>query len=406
MTALFLYDDARARTFAPFALTRPLSEMRVGTDIVRTRWERSFQVHARNVIAAPHLDDFDHVRVRMSGDRSLLRGVVIANSRFAPALDVSLPDGAELAAVDAWEADGRIAAVRTTRPVRWEELANGALALEALVRSGGRIAPLRGRWVEEVWQYVTELPAQLSDDIQRLGPTLRCADPSRLTVLGGFPVFVEAPDLVEQPVIFDATLGPILVRRGATIRGFTRLEGPCAIDEGTKVLGDRISGCSIGPHCVVRGEMSQTVMFAYSNKAHDGFVGHSYLGEWVNLGAGTITSNLKNTYGTVHLWTPSGVRDTGAVKLGSLLGDHVKTGIGTRLTTGCVVGAGSNIFGSLMPPKYVPPFSWGEGSTLSAYRLDRFLEVAARVMERRGFGISEAQQRQLAAAYALRLEGT
>ena len=97
--------------------------------------------------------------------------------------------------------------------------------------------------------------------------------------------------------------------------------------------------------CKVRGELSNTIFLGYSNKGHDGFVGHSYLGRWVNLGAGTITSNLKNTYGTVSLWTPDGVRDTGLQFLGTLFGDHVKTGIGLRLTTGTVLGAGANVYG-------------------------------------------------------------
>ena len=101
-------------------------------------------------------------------------------------------------------------------------------------------------------------------------------------------------------------------------------------------------------------------MIGHANKGHDGFVGHSILGRWANLGAGTITSNLKNSYGTVTLRTSQGDRDTGMQFLGSLIGDHVKTGIGTRLTTGCILGAGANVFGSMMPPKLVPPFAWGE----------------------------------------------
>jgi hypothetical protein len=149
----------------------------------------------------------------------------------------------------------------------------------------------------------------------------------------------------------------------------------------------------------VRGELSETIVLGHANKAHDGFVGHSYLGRWVNLGAGTITSNLKNTYGTVQLWTPDGMRDTGTIKLGSFLGDHVKTGIGTRLTTGSVIGAGSNVYGSRMPPKFVRPFSWGEGDALVPYRLDRFLAIAERAMGRRQITLGAGARRQLAAAH-------
>jgi hypothetical protein len=119
----------------------------------------------------------------------------------------------------------------------------------------------------------------------------------------------------------------------------------------------------------------------------------------VNLGAGTVTSNLKNTYGTVTLWTPEGARDTGAQKLGTLFGDHVKTGIGLRITTGTVLGAGSNVFGGDMPLKYVAPFSWGEGRSLGTFQLDKFLEVARRAMSRRQVTLGERGCRQLAVAF-------
>jgi UDP-N-acetylglucosamine diphosphorylase / glucose-1-phosphate thymidylyltransferase / UDP-N-acetylgalactosamine diphosphorylase / glucosamine-1-phosphate N-acetyltransferase / galactosamine-1-phosphate N-acetyltransferase len=196
------------------------------------------------------------------------------------------------------------------------------------------------------------------------------------------------------------TAGPVLVRARAAVRAFTRLVGPCSIAAGVNVLGDRVHGCAIGETTIVRGELSETIVLGHSNKAHDGFVGHSYLGRWVNLGAGTITSNLKNSYGTVRVWTPEGTRDTGVNKLGSFFGDHVKTGIGARLTTGSVIGAGSNIFGTAMPPKYVPPFSWGEGEALSVYRLEEFLRTAQRAMTRRSVALTERTRRQFAAAHA------
>jgi UDP-N-acetylglucosamine diphosphorylase/glucosamine-1-phosphate N-acetyltransferase len=180
--------------------------------------------------------------------------------------------------------------------------------------------------------------------------------------------------------------------------------GPVAVAAGSSILGGRVDSCSIGETSMVHGEISNTIVLGHTNKSHDGFVGHSYLGRWVNLGAGTITSNLKNTYGAVQLWTPDGLCDTGAIKLGSFIGDHVKTGIGTRLTTGSLIGAGSNLYGGPMPPKYVPPFSWGEGDDLAMYRLDKFLENAARAMARRGVMLSERERSQLAAAHALCLE--
>jgi hypothetical protein len=149
----------------------------------------------------------------------------------------------------------------------------------------------------------------------------------------------------------------------------------------------------------VHGELSTTIFLGHANKAHDGFVGHSVLGRWVNLGASTVTSNLKNTYGTVQLWTPSGVRETGMQFLGTLFGDHVKTAIGTRLSTGTVLGTGANVFGDAMPPRVVAPFAWGGAIDAPAYRLDRFLLVAERAMARRHITLGDGARRQLTAAY-------
>jgi hypothetical protein len=147
--------------------------------------------------------------------------------------------------------------------------------------------------------------------------------------------------------------------------------------------------------------LSNAIVLGHSNKGHDGFVGHSYLGRWVNLGAGTITSNLKNTYGAVSLWTPSGIRDTGLQFLGTLFGDHVKTGIGLRLTTGTVLGAGANVYGN-MPPKVVPPFSWGDALPYATYQSDKFVETAGRMMARRHVELSARARRHLSRAHASR----
>jgi hypothetical protein len=148
----------------------------------------------------------------------------------------------------------------------------------------------------------------------------------------------------------------------------------------------------------VRGEISGTVMLGHSNKGHTGFVGSSYIGRWVNLGAGTTTSNLKNTYGPVQLWTPSGLRDTHLQFLGSMIGDHAKTGIGTLLTTGCVVGAGANIFGSGTLSKYIPPFSLGSAEPYDRFESSKFIEIAERMMARRHVTLGYRERLLLSAA--------
>jgi UDP-N-acetylglucosamine diphosphorylase/glucosamine-1-phosphate N-acetyltransferase len=170
------------------------------------------------------------------------------------------------------------------------------------------------------------------------------------------------------------------------------------VGRGSTILGGSVGEVSIGPVCRIHGEVEASVVLGYSNKAHDGFLGHAYLGCWVNLGAMTTNSDLKNNYGNVRLWTPEGDVDTGERKLGCLLGDHVKTAIGTLLNTGTVVEAGSNLFGAAQPPKYVPPFSWGAEGT---YALEKFLATAALVMGRRGVALGAGQRALLEAAWML-----
>ncbi len=209
---------------------------------------------------------------------------------------------------------------------------------------------------------------------------------------------------VEPCAVLDTREGPIWLDDGAQVRAFTRLAGPAYVGRGSTVLGGTLEAVSIGDVCKIRGEFAESVCLGWVNKAHDGHIGHAYLGAWVNLGAETTNSDLKNNYGTVRVWTPEGERDTGEIKIGCFLGDHVKTGIGLLINTGTVVGAGSNLYGALLPPKYVPPFSWGTGDDLTEYRADRFLEVAKQAMSRRDVALTDAAAAQLRRAHEMSRE--
>lgn len=433
MTAIYLYDDARARRFEPFALTRPVSTLVAGVAPIAERWVTALQLPAAAFVAAPHLADFDEpaALALAAADDTIPAGAVLANARFAPALrvrpfplGVSRPDPVGRAEdapplADVWTAGGRVAAVRLTAPLELAALGDGKLALEDVAAAGERVQLLEGWWMDEVWDLVRHLDAMLADDIPYLhraplGPVAASsgAPPAHAIVLGDHAVMV-AHDVVvsgtriqrgatiEPQVVFDASKGPIYVGAGSHVHAFSRITGPCYVGREVMLLGGDVTGCSIGDVSKVRGEVSSSIFAGWTNKGHDGFVGHSYLGRWVNLGAGTVTSNLKNTYGSVALWTPEGVRDTGLQFLGTLFGDHAKTGIGLRLTTGTVLGAGANVY-DRMPPKAVAPFSWGGGAPYATYRLDKFVEVAERVMARRHVTLSARARRQLAAAHAAR----
>ena len=155
---------------------------------------------------------------------------------------------------------------------------------------------------------------------------------------------------------------------------------------------------AIGPRVNVRGELSTCVFLGYANKAHDGFVGHSVIGRWANLGAGTITSNLKNTYGRVRLDVAGMPLETGLQFLGSLIGDHAKTAIGTLLSTGTVIGAGASVFEGVRAPRYVPPFAWG-GTGDARMSKAGFLRIAERVLPRRDVAVDDATRALLERVY-------
>lgn len=395
MTLVFV-DDATARDFHPFALTRPCCELRAGALLVRQRWERATGEATHGFIGAPHLADFDEPAGAQSVSGSIPAGTILVNSRCAVSLGTLDLDAAS------WSCNGKLAAVRLTE----------ATDPAAVERDGGRLesfagqarpVEVEGAWLEQVWDLVRHLPNLLSTDIPRLAEWTDQDSTSSLTTLGPHPVFIESGATIEPFVVLDATAGPILVRQGAKVQSFSRLVGPCLIGEATLVSGGRVASSTIGEHCRVHGEVSVSVFTAYANKGHDGFIGHSVLGRWVNLGAGTVNSNLKNNYSDVALWTPRGVERTGMQFLGAFIGDHAKTAIGTRLTTGAVVGAGANVYGAGITPRYVPPFAWGLDVS-EVWQLEAFLETAERAMKRREVALSEKARRQLTAAWERAVE--
>ncbi len=402
MTALYLYDDERARTFEPFASTRPISEMLSGAVLIRERWKTVVQPTSAHFLAGSRHTDFDEGEQSRAATGEIPAGSIIANARCAPALPGDITDAARRAAsCSMWRSGDRLAAVRIKEPLNVSAFADGTLSLESLVAGTGGIGNLEGWWLDEVWDFIRHLPEQLTADITAYSkqPYIRPSRlPDHVTVIGEHPVIVLGDTQIEPHVVLDASAGPILINMGSHVRAFSRITGPCYIGQSVQIMGGDVSGCSIGDVCKVRGELSSTIFLGYANKGHDGFIGHSYLGRWVNLGAGTITSNLKNTYGTVALWTPTGLRDTGMQFLGTLFGDHVKTGIGLRLTTGTVLGTGANVYDQ-MPPKSVPPFAWGGEPPYSLYRADKFIETAARMMSRRHVELSDRARRHLMAVH-------
>lgn len=410
---IVLVDDPVARRWEPFALTRPVGELRVGAWTVRERVEAALEGTCVGHLTAPHLAEFDEPwapPVLAALPEPGHGGLVVWQSRAVPSLGARIELGDE----PAWLTIGGVAC-------GWYAPAGGPAVPPDWLQDPTAEAPggaregveVQGVVLHDVWEIVSRLPAQLDADVAFAANVARyggAVPPAVLDlkagpelvgdgvhVLGDGPLRLGDDVHIEPTAVLDLRAGGVVLESGVRVRAGTRLAGPAWIGAGTHLLGGSIGTASIGPRCRVRGELDSSVLLGYVNKAHDGFLGHSALGMWVNLGALTTTSDLKNNYSGVRVWTPDGERETGERKLGCFLGDHVKTAIGTLLPTGATVGAGASLFDTPRAPRDVPPFSWGGGA--ESTRLEPFLETAAIVMARRDVDLTERGRALLAAAW-------
>lgn len=215
------------------------------------------------------------------------------------------------------------------------------------------------------------------------------------SIHGKHEVFVESGAKANH-VIFNTEEGPIFIGKDAEIMEGSIIRGPFALcnNAGVKMGAKIYTGTTIGPFCKVGGEVSNSIFFAYSNKGHDGFLGNSVIGEWCNLGADTNTSNLKNNYSNVSFYNyaSQSMEKTPVLFLGTIMGDHAKTGINTMLNTATSVGVASNIFGGGFPPKFIPSFSWGGFENAEKFKLEKAFEVATNMMARRKIPLTEADK--------------
>jgi len=386
VTRLVCLEPADPGTaWQPFTGARPLAELRAGAWRIRDRWAGIFGIEDVAVMG-DHTADFADVDSAPLIPFGPVEGpAVVARSDFAPS-----GVGA------AMEPDGGVRRlVHEDRTVAWIVPAGATWTGEA---DTGDALPLDGMPLHGAWDLITALEHLLAADCTDALATEPGPVPDGSLVLGDPGDVACFGAAVEPGVIFDVRLGPIVLEEGVQVLSGTRLEGPLFAGPGSMLVGGVIRQSAIGPYCRVHGEVTAAVFLGYGNKSHDGFVGHSVVGQWVNLGAGTITSNLKNTYGEVRLDGPGGRVETGRTFLGTLFGDHVKTAIGTLLSTGTVLGTGANVLRA-SPPRWVAPFAWGaeSGAFLDG---EAFLKVAKRVMPRRRVEVSPAIEASLRAIHA------
>jgi hypothetical protein len=401
---LFLADDAVSRRWSPLVDVRPAGELLLGALTFRRRAERLLRLSVEGHLSTPELAGYeepDAAPVIQPGDVASDRPRLVLSARAI----LTRPVGVTLPARSGPVSVGGA-------PAGWLALAGDplpdGLGVGPLppLEGAAPVLELPGDTVEHLWELITRNAEQIRRDFAtRLHDhhAFTADVPREATSLGFSPgrLRLGTGIVVEPGVVMDFRGGPIWLDDAVTLRAFTRLAGPAYVGRDSTLLGGSFEAVSIGPACKVRGEMEESVVLGHANKAHDGFLGHAYLGRWVNLGALTTNSDLKNNYGYVRMWTPDGPVDTGQMKLGCVLGDHVKTAIGTMVNTGTVAGVGANLFGG-MPPKYVPAFTWGAAADAGPYDIERFLDVAEKAMARRDIPLTEGMRGILRDIFARR----
>ncbi len=247
------------------------------------------------------------------------------------------------------------------------------------------------RMLRRPWDLIKSVGESLKQDVELLKGSCPTYDPPQgkaISVIGDHPVLIGRDVVIHPNVVIDTTAGPVVLDDRAVVRSMSIMVGPAYVGKDSIICNHAHirASTTIGPSCKVGGEVNTCIFQGYANKSHSGFLGHSYVGEWVNLGADTVTSNLKNTYGDVRMRHTDGgpAESTGMQFLGTIFADHVKTAVGTRLMSGSCLGTGSMVAAAAFAPKYLPRFSFQTDGPPLKYELDKFLDVARRVMARRG----------------------
>ncbi|GAA4499862.1 GlmU family protein [Hymenobacter ginsengisoli] len=386
---LLLFDDPAIRPhLLPLTFTRPVAALRCGILTIAEKWERRLAPSSVGYLTQPYLQA-KFPAGDVAGPALVVNGAACPDDLLARQVQALRP-GQGL-----YCGETLVAA----------HLADATRVAE-LIQDGLEVVQVQEEMslIERPWHLFLRNGAEIRRDFALL-TTGRTSQP-----LGDVHTMVYAPEniFIEEGVkiraaILNAEAGPIYLGKNAEVQEGAILKGPLALCEGAVAnAGVRLRGDNtIGPYCKVGGEIGNSILMGYSNKGHDGYLGNSVIGEWCNLGADTNTSNLKNNYAPVKVWSHAAKRfvDTGQTFCGLLMGDHAKAGINTMFNTGTVVGVGANVFGAGFPRQFVPSFSWGGSAGFETFKLAKFAEVAERVMGRRGLAYDAVEQGVIAEVF-------
>ena len=404
---LIIFEDEFFDKLYPISYLRPVFELKCGTISLRERIEREFKnpesfYFMRDYLVPVFSKKFGSNRVNQM---SSLQGddLLIVNGRLL-ALDIELASGEE----GYFEIEGQLAFIF----VKKENLDSSVSSLGELLKVMKSKLPnktVSATMIDFPWNLVQNNSRAIKADFDRLPDRgIHGELSSQAAIVGDKNLIHIAEGASVRPfVTLDTTNGPIIIDKNAIIHPMTHIEGPNYTGENTYIFGGNIrEGCSFGPVCRLHGEIEESIIHGYSNKHHDGFLGHAYLGEWVNLGAFTTNSDLKNDYSSVQLYVKGELTDSEDMKVGSFIGDHTKTSIGTIINTGAMIGVMSNVVGSgKLIPKFVPSFCWYLNDKVTKGRgMKKMIETSGKAMSRRGVEMTAEDEEMFRVVYELTKE--
>lgn len=389
-----IFDDDKWNNFFPLTLTRSTGDLRVGILKLRQRISAYLDLDETKVIISTFLEDIykeQHKEWqinRITDEETIfINSRLMINRKFVKKIQ-GLPSNSCLGD------DDNIFAARLNPQ-------KGNISSEDISKLFKNLKKIeiKGKYI---WNYLWELIGNNAEYISQdfkdffYDKDNYFETEMGTTILNPYNIWIGKDTKIKPGVIIDATDGPVILDENVLIMSNAVLVGPVYIGKNSVIkVGAKIyEGTSIGPVCKVGGEVEETIIQAYSNKQNDGFLGHSYIGEWVNIGAGTTNSDLKNNYKNVEVYFyPSGKKvDSESKFIGTFIGDHTKIGINSTINTGTVLGVGCNLFGRELIKDFIPSFRWGEGSDLVEYQENKFFETAKIVKQRRNLKLTKNEK--------------
>jgi UDP-N-acetylglucosamine diphosphorylase / glucose-1-phosphate thymidylyltransferase / UDP-N-acetylgalactosamine diphosphorylase / glucosamine-1-phosphate N-acetyltransferase / galactosamine-1-phosphate N-acetyltransferase len=413
---LFIFEDDKYDRFFPLTYNRPVYELLCGITRIKEKISQIFpgaevvllcRDYLEKVLANKTKLKVNQFEVNKDDEILLINGRVIPSPEFLEKLNFSNWESFFFSGDDliGWTGRGEVFG-------KFKTLFQSLYVKDQIQSQKSKltVTEIDVKPVNYLWDLVSRNGDQIETDFAGMKPSLdfknmfkHCQVDDDALIYGIEKVYIGPGSQVEGQVVLDARSGSIYIGERVNIQPYTLVKGPCYVGDDSILTGGRIrEGTSIGPVCRVGGEVEGAIFLGYSNKYHEGFLGHAYVGEWVNLGALTTNSDLKNNYGTVKVMVNEALVDSGLTKVGSFIGDQVKTGIGTLLNTGISLGFASNVFGGgMLKLKYVPAFFWGGPESREVYELSKALKTIRVVMKRRGVELTGDEENLFKKIYEL-----